>query len=58
MVTIGMLNLSDYYSVVDSLTSRLKSTGILGVCDFYGECEPSDVIQFLTQYSPKYRRRI
>ncbi|KAJ6064315.1 hypothetical protein N7499_012995 [Penicillium canescens] len=25
----------DYYSVVDSLTSRLKSTGILGVCDFY-----------------------
>ncbi|KAJ5105617.1 hypothetical protein NUU61_002964 [Penicillium alfredii] len=25
----------DYYSVVDSLTSRLKSTGVLGVCDFY-----------------------
>ncbi|KUM60231.1 hypothetical protein ACN42_g6893 [Penicillium freii] len=25
----------DYYSVVDSLTSRLKSTGMLGVCDFY-----------------------
>lgn len=26
----------DYYSVVDSLTSRLTSSGILGVCDFYG----------------------
>ncbi|KAJ5483853.1 hypothetical protein N7539_006053 [Penicillium diatomitis] len=25
----------DYYSVVDSLTSRLKPTGLLGVCDFY-----------------------
>ncbi|KAJ5143761.1 Protein of unknown function DUF3419 [Penicillium bovifimosum] len=25
----------DYYSVVDSLTSRLKPTGMLGVCDFY-----------------------
>ncbi|CAL5869670.1 uncharacterized protein PFLUO_LOCUS3900 [Penicillium psychrofluorescens] len=25
----------DYYSVVDSLTSRLTSSGILGVCDFY-----------------------
>lgn len=26
----------DYYSVVDSLTSRLTSNGLLGVCDFYG----------------------
>ncbi|OQD75452.1 hypothetical protein PENDEC_c007G00651 [Penicillium decumbens] len=25
----------DYYSVVDSLTSRLNPTGLLGVCDFY-----------------------
>ncbi|OJJ32143.1 hypothetical protein ASPWEDRAFT_53834 [Aspergillus wentii DTO 134E9] len=25
----------DYYSVVDSLTSLMKPTGILGVCDFY-----------------------
>ncbi|KAJ5273188.1 hypothetical protein N7478_008313 [Penicillium angulare] len=25
----------DYYSVVDSLTSRLTKTGVLGVCDFY-----------------------
>ncbi|KAJ5758755.1 hypothetical protein N7520_005911 [Penicillium odoratum] len=25
----------DYYSVVDSLTSRLTPTGVLGVCDFY-----------------------
>ncbi|KAJ5974158.1 hypothetical protein N7481_011368 [Penicillium waksmanii] len=25
----------NYYSVVDSLTSRLKPTGLLGVCDFY-----------------------
>ncbi|KAJ6172363.1 hypothetical protein N7470_001430 [Penicillium chermesinum] len=25
----------DYYSVVDSLTSRLTSNGLLGVCDFY-----------------------
>ena len=27
----------DYYSVVDSLTTRLKPTGLLGVCDFYGK---------------------
>ncbi|KAF8740185.1 hypothetical protein AX14_008370 [Amanita brunnescens Koide BX004] len=25
----------DYYSVVDSLTSLLKDSGIIGVCDFY-----------------------
>ncbi|KAL1976867.1 hypothetical protein VTN31DRAFT_3149 [Thermomyces dupontii] len=25
----------DYYSVVDSMTRLLKSTGIIGVCDFY-----------------------
>ncbi|KAJ5172684.1 hypothetical protein N7492_005277 [Penicillium capsulatum] len=25
----------DYYSVVDSLTSRVKPNGLLGVCDFY-----------------------
>jgi hypothetical protein len=31
------LTLSDYYSVVDSLTSRLTKTGVLGVCDFYGK---------------------
>lgn len=26
----------DYYSVVDSLPSLLKPSGVLGVCDFYG----------------------
>lgn len=36
----------DYYSVVDSLTSRLKSTGMLGVCDFYGKL----YIEFLHEY--------
>ncbi|KAJ5176018.1 uncharacterized protein N7482_001895 [Penicillium canariense] len=25
----------DYYSVVDSLTTRVKPTGLVGVCDFY-----------------------
>lgn len=36
-MTILTFLLPDYYSVVDSLTSRLKATGLLGVCDFYGK---------------------
>ena len=38
--------LSDYYSVVDSMTRLLKSTGIIGVCDFYGTLILSDYDRF------------
>lgn len=45
----------DYYSVVDSLTSRLKSTGMLGVCDFYGKRYLKILYECHSfKYSPKH----
>lgn len=35
-----LIHCVDYYSVVDSLASLLASSGILGVCDFYGNRRP------------------
>jgi betaine lipid synthase len=31
-----LIKVTDYYSVVDSMTTLLKPSGIIGACDFYG----------------------
>ena len=35
-ITFASQTVVDYYSVVDSLASLLKDSGIIGACDFYG----------------------